>query len=97
MHVGSAGRHSLYGTAVAKRTAGFRPAAHLPTLSALTPLVASVPLPPWTLQDTAPTRDGAALAPIAWPDVANRRRVPLHPARALTGDRRRPRTPLPSS
>ncbi|MGP2439339.1 DMT family transporter [Streptomyces sp. JW3] len=63
---------SCYGlyTVFAKRTADAHPAAHLPTLSALTLLVGSVPLLPWMLGDLAPVRDGGTLALIGWLGVA---------------------------
>ncbi|WP_320781399.1 DMT family transporter [Streptomyces sp. CRN 30] len=61
--------YALY-TVYAKKLADTHPGVHLPTVSALTLLVGSVPLLPWTAGDTAPLGDGATAALIAWLVVA---------------------------
>ncbi|MEU4896396.1 EamA family transporter [Streptomyces sp. NPDC044780] len=61
--------YGLY-TVFAKKLAVVAPATHLPTLSALSLLVGSLPLLPWLVEDAAPLRDEATLALIAWLGIA---------------------------
>jgi DME family drug/metabolite transporter len=57
--------YGLY-TVFAKELAAADPAADLPSLSALSLVVGSLPLLPWMITDGAPLRDGTVLALIAW-------------------------------
>jgi drug/metabolite transporter, DME family len=61
--------YGLY-TVFAKQLAAEGRAADLPTLSALSLLLGSLPLLPWMITDSTPLRDGATLALIAWLGLA---------------------------
>ncbi|MGW5865029.1 DMT family transporter [Streptomyces sp. NPDC055239] len=61
--------YGLY-TVFAKQMAAASRAADLPTLSALSLLLGSLPLLPWMITDTTPLRDGSTLALIGWLGVA---------------------------
>ncbi|MEU9271703.1 EamA family transporter [Streptomyces sp. NPDC048251] len=61
--------YGLY-TVFAKKLATADRAADLPMLSALSLLLGSLPLLPWMITGSAPLRDGATLALIAWLGVA---------------------------
>ncbi|MFE7427547.1 DMT family transporter [Streptomyces sp. NPDC057545] len=61
--------YGLY-TVYAKQLAATNRTADLPTLSALTLLLGSLPLLPWMISDTTPLHDGPTLALIAWLGLA---------------------------
>ncbi len=61
--------YGLY-TVFAKKLASTDHTADLPTLSALSLLLGSLPLLPWMITDSTPLHDGATLALIAWLGLA---------------------------